>query len=203
MKKGEAAKEVIITQSLTIFLKYGYSNTSLAAICSETGFTKGGIYYHFPGGKEELYKACLDEFFSCKTPPQWMTEEGLSVRERLEKGFNDIERSKEWICRKVGVDSDDAILRFYEFLYEATRKYPEFQDMLDISDDLKHKALEEVFIKSKESGEISSDIDPEILAVELDLLLQQALYMSFVNKRMKNDKSIIKRMMEGYCKRLV
>jgi TetR/AcrR family transcriptional repressor of lmrAB and yxaGH operons len=43
------------------FRTHGYQNASLATIAAETGLGKGSLYHFFPGGKEEMATAVLDE----------------------------------------------------------------------------------------------------------------------------------------------
>nr|WP_269329832.1 TetR/AcrR family transcriptional regulator [Kineosporia babensis] len=45
----------------TAFRLHGYEGASLAAITRHTGLGKGSLYNFFPGGKEEMANAVLDE----------------------------------------------------------------------------------------------------------------------------------------------
>jgi len=44
-----------------LFREYGFDAASLALIGARTGLGKGSLYHFFPGGKEEMAKAVLDE----------------------------------------------------------------------------------------------------------------------------------------------
>jgi AcrR family transcriptional regulator len=39
------------------FVRFGYRRTSLAGVARELGVVKGALYYHFPGGKAEIFDA--------------------------------------------------------------------------------------------------------------------------------------------------
>lgn len=54
MSQHSNAKNELIEIASNLFAKKGYNATGLSEIISESGITKGGLYYHFPGGKEEL-----------------------------------------------------------------------------------------------------------------------------------------------------
>jgi len=41
--------------------EFGYEGSSLSRITEKTGLGKGSLYHFFPGGKEEIAKAVLDE----------------------------------------------------------------------------------------------------------------------------------------------
>jgi AcrR family transcriptional regulator len=44
-----------------VFREHGYEGASLALIGKATGLGKGSLYHFFPGGKEEMVRAVLDE----------------------------------------------------------------------------------------------------------------------------------------------
>lgn len=54
MGKSEHTRAVILAQAAELFNTRGYSGTSMSDIMKATGLEKGGIYNHFPGGKETL-----------------------------------------------------------------------------------------------------------------------------------------------------
>ena len=44
-----------------IFREHGYAGASLSAITARTGLGKGSLYHFFPGGKDEMARAVLDD----------------------------------------------------------------------------------------------------------------------------------------------
>lgn len=44
-----------------VFREHGYEGASLALITESTGLGKGSLYHFFPGGKEEMANAVLDD----------------------------------------------------------------------------------------------------------------------------------------------
>jgi AcrR family transcriptional regulator len=46
----------------------GFHATSLDAVADEAGYTKGAVYSHFPGGKDELFLAVLDRHIDERVP---------------------------------------------------------------------------------------------------------------------------------------
>jgi TetR/AcrR family transcriptional regulator, lmrAB and yxaGH operons repressor len=51
----------ILPRLAEIFREYGYEGASLAIIGARTGLGKGSLYHFFPGGKEEMAAAVIDE----------------------------------------------------------------------------------------------------------------------------------------------
>jgi len=54
MTKGGATREHILHRAATVFNRLGYAAASLSDLEAATGLKTGGIYRHFPGGKEAL-----------------------------------------------------------------------------------------------------------------------------------------------------
>jgi AcrR family transcriptional regulator len=195
-------KQQILKSALAAFIRFGYQGTSLADLCRITGLTKGAIYHHFQG-KDDIYRQALDSFFQYPSLPNWLEEDFLSFGDRLRAGFSNIESSKEWIISRVGTGEDNAILQFYSFLYEATRRFPQYQKALDLYDDEKHRRLAKSIEKSQSKGEIRQDLNPLLLAIEIDALLQQLIYLRFVNPRIKANPKILLDIFDNYWIRLI
>lgn len=47
-------RHALIRATSALFRRRGYAGVGLAEILAETGLPKGSLYYHFPGGKEQL-----------------------------------------------------------------------------------------------------------------------------------------------------
>jgi AcrR family transcriptional regulator len=197
-----SSKQQILKSALSAFIRYGYQGTSLSDLCEATGFTKGAIYHHFKG-KDDIYRQALDSFFQYPSLPGWLEEEYDHLSERLKAGFTNIESSKEWINSRVGTGEDNAILQFYGFLYEATRRFPQYQKALDLYDDEKHRRLSKSISRAQEQNEIRGDLDPLLLAIEIDALLQQLIYLRFVNPRIKANPGLIMDIFQNYWIRLI
>ena len=60
ISKSERTRQHIIEQAAALFNLRGYSGTSLQDIMEATGLSKGGLYGHFKGGKEEIALAAFD-----------------------------------------------------------------------------------------------------------------------------------------------
>jgi AcrR family transcriptional regulator len=53
--EGGEARERLLDAAEKIFARKGFSSTTLRDISAELGLTHASLYYHFPGGKEELF----------------------------------------------------------------------------------------------------------------------------------------------------
>jgi AcrR family transcriptional regulator len=61
MKKGDATRARMLQATADLLQKQGYHGTGLAQILEASGAPRGSLYFHFPGGKEELACAALAE----------------------------------------------------------------------------------------------------------------------------------------------
>ena len=59
MSKGEATRGKMIAATASLLQKQGYHATGLSQILAESGAPRGSLYFHFPGGKEELACAAI------------------------------------------------------------------------------------------------------------------------------------------------
>ncbi|MCY8104592.1 TetR/AcrR family transcriptional regulator [Bacillus mojavensis] len=60
MSYGDA-REKILSAATRLFQLQGYYGTGLNQIIKESGAPKGSLYYHFPGGKEQLAIEAVNE----------------------------------------------------------------------------------------------------------------------------------------------
>ena len=194
------SKDKILDVALQLFIRSGYRGTSLNEIAEEAGLTKGGVYHYF-SSKDDLYYQAVKRFFDFNQPG-WLEDTNVGIEELVWQGFQSIEDRKQWIKDLVGLDSNDAILHFYMFLYDATRRYPELQEYIDQNDNSKRDILTEAFIEAQQEDKIRKDIDPEVIAFELDALLQQLEYLSFVNPAILEDSNMYQRLFNNYWTRL-
>ena len=200
--KGKESKERILDVALRLFMRKGFHGTSLSTVASKAHVTKGGIYHYF-NGKEDLYYQTLQSYFEKKINTCWLDAlKNLTAKEFIRNRFVDIIENKKRIQDMMGISGDDAILYMFTFLYEATRKYPEFQKAIDEYDRRKYAAYTETLRRAQKGKEIRSDVDPELLAFELDNYMQQLQYMKFVNPALSNDDAMLVRLFENYWKRL-
>src|SRR5689334_5215992 len=54
MPKRSDSKDRMIAAARRLFREHGYLGTALSDVVTESAAPRGSIYFHFPGGKEEL-----------------------------------------------------------------------------------------------------------------------------------------------------
>lgn len=57
--KGERTRRKLVDATAALLRRQGYHATGLSDIVAESGAPRGSLYFHFPGGKDELARAAL------------------------------------------------------------------------------------------------------------------------------------------------
>ncbi len=61
MKKGEATRARMVGSAAKLFEQQGYAATGLKQMLSDSGSPRGSFYFHFPGGKEDVAVAVVED----------------------------------------------------------------------------------------------------------------------------------------------
>ena len=118
----ETRKAEIVAAALKSFAVYGYEGTSNKTIAQQGGFKSPALIYHyFPGGKPELFQACLDEFQPMK-----------NFQEVIEKDF---ELPIEEYLREVGLNylkmvGDETVRSVIRLVMTEAPRFPELGEIL-------------------------------------------------------------------------
>ncbi|MBK6338863.1 MAG: helix-turn-helix transcriptional regulator [Bacteroidetes bacterium] len=122
MPKQKVSIDFILKESLKLFRKKSYHNTSIADIAEACGLLKGSIYHYF-ASKEALMHAVIQfvhEYFR-KEIFSIAYDENLSPQERIEKMFK--------VSEKMLL-SDDGGDVMGNIGVETARVIPEFSDQI-------------------------------------------------------------------------
>ncbi len=81
MTKGEVTRGKLVDATAELLRRQGYHATGLAEIVAESGAPRGSLYFHFPGGKDELACAAL-----ARSGEQWTEriEQALASAQSLD-----------------------------------------------------------------------------------------------------------------------
>ncbi len=120
-RKEETHRE-LITAAARSFLEDGFQSASVERIAREAGFTTGAIYWHFPGGKAELFLAVFERYALARVDEVTAahgTVDGLFPRARA--------MADQWMTRLA--DDPGMVVVTLEFFVHALR-HPDLREAL-------------------------------------------------------------------------
>ena len=57
---GRASRRAFLDATAVLLRRQGYAGTGVSEIVARSGAPRGSLYFHFPGGKEELARAAME-----------------------------------------------------------------------------------------------------------------------------------------------
>lgn len=183
MPKQKVSVDYILKQSLRLFRKKSYHNTSIADIAEACGLLKGSLYHYFPS-KEALMSAVIEyahnyfkkEVFSIAYDPT------LEPQKKMELMFKKSERallSDGDIMGNIGV--------------ETARVIPEFSDHIRDFFTNWMKAVKTVFM------EVANEKDAEKLAEQTVAEFEGAVMMARIYRDSKFVHNAYDRLMDRFA----
>ncbi len=156
---AEKTRLKVIDAALTLFSRNGYSNTTLAMIAAEAGYSRGPIYWHFKN-KDDLYQAVL------AVSQEPLDQLVADMRASEEQPLQAIEQ---FIRRWLDLLVDDAWFRqSFEILLNKTELTEQMVPTLERERGLTRnivEALRESFSRAQQSGLIPAADSPRSLAL--------------------------------------
>jgi AcrR family transcriptional regulator len=159
--RGEVRKK-IVEAAYSLFLQKGYHATTMSAIADVLGVTKTALYQYFPG-KEDLYAAVAEHG----------REELAAI---LERSFNkrDIRNGSEILFDTLsrytpqfnGIYSEMMMLAMHN---ERIRNLLHEDRIEDI------RVVERFIARQQETGLVSGQLNPRVLAIACDALMNGLL----------------------------
>lgn len=167
-------KEQLLNQAVIIFVERGYDNTSINDITNACNITKGAFYHHFKNKDEifiEAITVIVDEI------EKWIDEKILSSKniEELIKSLFDYSDYFTYSKYYDNVNSDT-----YLVLMNAIKKFPEFKKKVAEYFFRYIPFIEEKFKKAQDQGEVNSNIDANIFALHVFVLVEGLMYTSAI-----------------------
>ena len=194
-------KQQIIMSALELFFNNGYEKTSLNDITGKVSITKPALYYYFKN-KHELFIEVVNFFLSDMERLINSTIYSLTdIKKMLEASFCSLNEIITYFQKLFKSKNDNAILNNYFFIYDAFKRYPESKDIMRKLYAKSIESMKQALIIAKNEGKIRSDIDCDVIAFEINALLEGIMLMKIVDPSLELDK-IGKKIFENYWIRL-
>jgi TetR/AcrR family transcriptional repressor of lmrAB and yxaGH operons len=159
-----------------VFRKHGFDGATLSLITQETGLGKGSLYHFFPGGKDEMAAAVLDDighWFEDKVFEPLRADDPAHAILLMIQNVEQYFRSGQRICLVGAFALNDVRSRFAASIHDYFRRW---------IDALRH-ALVRTGIEHHQAARRAEDA---VLAIQGALVLTRAL----------DDKAVFSRAME-------
>ncbi len=166
---GMDTRSILLAAAYREIHQQGFQSASLSRILAHTGVTKGALYHHFPN-KLELGYAVVEEVIARRIQ--------LSFIEPLHHFDHPVDGMIQLIEQAGAAFSMTDVELGCPLTVLAQEMAPideGFRQRLTRIYDQWHQSLAEVMCKAAEQGLISTDIDPEVLAVTIAAAMEGSL----------------------------
>ena len=164
-------KERIIKKALKLFLQKGFDRTSMNDIARAVEISKPAIYHHFES-KEGLAEGVLDYFADIMK--EWSTSQVRDVNnihDRIKFSFESIKNFHE--VEKIILGEDvNYKYSFNDFIIIASKNSVIFREKMKNIVLQTLQVEKDNIIKGQINGEIRSDLDAEILALQMHSIIE-------------------------------
>jgi TetR/AcrR family transcriptional regulator, acrAB operon repressor len=153
-------RENVLDAAMKVFSKKGYTLSTLDDIAKEAGVTRGAIYWHFKGGKSDIFMEIVNKGFA---------RNNEMLNEVLSKGGTPMQTIERLMVRLMAfVEEDDDFRALQELLIFKTETSPELSSQMG---DKQHaqeesvKFLADLIERAKKAGEVRADVDAKTAAL--------------------------------------
>ncbi len=183
-------KEEIISSSLDLFLKHGYTSTTMQMIGDSVGIKKPSLYAHFIS-KEDIGRSVMIHLLE-DSEGHNINMEQFSIKDIV---YMFIRTSA------VDWDTEKKVFHSYDTLFsELLFHFPDYRNRSQELMESFNTSLKNRLTKAISEGEINSSVDPEVLAYELVLIPKGFHYLQ--NQSKPYDKKLFEKMADDIWKRI-
>lgn len=153
----EEVKRKIVGAAFTIFLEKGYHATTMGEIAESLGVTKPALYQYFPG-KEDLFAAVAEQ---ARQELKGILERSYAGRDIREGSAALFDALLHYVPRFNGMYSEMVLLASRNERLRTVLRQDRAEDI---------RVIEGFIAHQQETGLVSRQLDPRVLAVACDAL---------------------------------
>lgn len=195
-EEADATREKLLDAALGVFSKKGYAIATLDDIAGEAGVTRGALYWHFKGGKPEVFQALIKE--------RSRGVEGI-MAEILGSGRSPLKKLEDLMIRLMEYMEEDPDFRaVQEVMMFKTEMLPELAEGMEEKYEAQRQSLElavGLIEQGKKLGEIRKDVDPRTAAIAAIGLLNGVMIIWLLDDSLYSLKSsarpVVRTFIEG------
>jgi AcrR family transcriptional regulator len=153
----EEVKRKIVEAAFTLFLERGYHGTTMGEIAMSLGVTKPALYQYFPG-KEDLFAAVAEQARQEFKGTLERSYAGRNIRDGSAALFDALLR---YVPRFDGMYSEMLLLAARNERLRTVLTQDRIEDI---------RVIEHFIARQQETGLVSRQVDPRVLALACDAL---------------------------------
>jgi len=153
-------REYIIDEAFKLFLNHSYEAVSISIISDAIGLTKGALYHHFEN-KEELFRAVINKHFNISAAT--VDPDNTTLKEYTEQC---VKQTQHILKGLFAGDEKILPLSYVSLIADCFRHYKNFAEEKFGFVDKEVKIVKRILDNAIERGEIRSDIDTNIVAMQ-------------------------------------
>ena len=194
-EEAQKTKAKILKNALKVFLKNGYSKTTLSDIAISAGYTRGAVYWHFKN-KRELLENLISKFHGRVFSKQ---------KEIVEASLDPIQKIKEMVNINFPLLYNNKEFRdFVEltwFKTEIDQHEGLLQGKIAVTKTF-NDAITLLFKEALKEGKLKKDVDPEIAALSLTSIINGIYRGYFIIPDKLQSEQTGKKMIESYLNQI-
>jgi len=159
-----AARERVQATAERLFAERGYKAVTLRDIAQELGIRQASLYYHFPGGKEELYVTVTER--GLQAHREGLEQAIAGAGESLEAGLRAV---LQWLASHPPVDLARMLLADFPAISEEHRNR-----LTELALDCLVRPIENLLQNARQRGE-AREVDSRLAALTV-LAAAEALH---------------------------
>lgn len=180
-------REKIIKTALELFITNSYDVTSLNDVAKKVGISKPAIYHHF-NSKDELFMEVVNAFLKeLDSIFNTMTNLEGKLENNLKNTLTSLESLINYYHNYINVERDMVLLRFYFFIYDAIRIFPEIREKFNSIYLQAKYNFKELLFENQSKGVIRSDIDCDTLSFQINAMIEGTFLLSILDPKMDLD----------------
>jgi len=157
--QSEQTRKQIIEAATRLFARKGFYGTSISDLTQEVGLTKGALYHHF-ADKDAIFFAVVESVESV-----W----GEAVAEEVVAGTSSLDQISILFTKHAELISRNEFmcLMMSNLMNEMGSVNPKYSSVLENSYEQFILFVEQILVVGQAKGEIRSDVDPRLLALNI------------------------------------
>lgn len=157
-------RRFVVSRSLSLFAKMGYSKVSFLTISEATGIARTALYRYFKTKRDIFDEAILEVTSALAEELRNVSKKNLSVSRRLEQAC--------FIVMEAIHHKKEFFQAIFDFVFSMVRTGEDMRSRIEEFTGGFRVVLKKLLVEGVESGELKNTVDPDAAAEALFSLME-------------------------------